>query len=39
MVVEVTGWTRTALLAAGAFAGVMTVAAILHVLKQKGIIA
>jgi hypothetical protein len=37
--VEVSGWTRTLLLAAGAFTGVITVAAILHVLKQKGIIS
>jgi hypothetical protein len=30
---EITGWTRTALLAAGAFAGVMITAALIHWLK------
>jgi hypothetical protein len=37
--VEISGWTRTFLLATGAFLGVLTVAGILHVLKQKGIIS
>jgi hypothetical protein len=37
--VEVSGWTRTFLLATGAFVGVITVAGIIHVLKQKGIIS
>jgi hypothetical protein len=37
--VEVSGWTRTLLLATGAFAGVLTVAGIIHVLKQKGVIS
>jgi hypothetical protein len=36
---EVSGWTRTFLLATGAFAGVIAVAAILHVLKQEGVIS
>ena len=36
---EVSGWTRTFLLALGAFAGVMAAAGIIHVLKQSGVIS
>ena len=36
---EVSGWTRTFLLAIGAFAGVMAAAGIIHVLKQSGVIS
>jgi len=37
--VEIKGVTRTLLLATGAFVGVITVAGIIHVLKQKGVIS
>jgi hypothetical protein len=36
--VEITGWTRTALLALGAGAGVLVVAGLLHLAKQYGLI-
>jgi|YelNatPaOPRAMG01_1025707.scaffolds.fasta_scaffold20479_8 hypothetical protein len=36
---EVSGWTRTFILATGAFAGVLIAAGIIHVLKQQGIIS
>jgi hypothetical protein len=36
---EISGWTRTLLLGIGAMAGVLAVAGIIHVLKQKGIIS
>jgi len=36
--VEVKGWVRTLLLAVGAFAGVLGVAALIHILKKRGII-
>lgn len=36
MAIEISGWTRTALLALGAAAGVLVVAYIIHVAKQKG---
>jgi len=36
--VEISGWTRTALLALGAAAGVLAVAGILHVAKKRGLI-
>jgi len=33
---EISGWTRTVLLALGAAAGVLAVAGIIHIAKQKG---
>ena len=38
MPVRIKGWSRTALLAFGAFLGVMGMAALIHVLKKKGIV-
>jgi hypothetical protein len=36
--IEVTGWTRTALLAVGAGAGVLVMAGLLHLAKEWGLI-
>jgi len=36
--VEITGWARTALLAIGAGAGVLTVAGLIHLAKQYGLV-
>jgi len=36
--VEIVGWTRTGVLALGALAGVLATAAILHFLKEWGIV-
>jgi len=36
--IEVTGWMRSALLATGAFAGVLIAAGLIHVAKQYGLV-
>lgn len=36
--IEVTGWTRTGLLALGALAGVLATALGLHFLKEAGVV-
>lgn len=36
--VEITGWTRTGLLALGALGGVLLTAGLIHVAKQYGLV-
>jgi len=38
MAVEIKSWTRTIILALGAFAGVLATAGIIHLAKQYGLI-